>query len=86
MQPIIAEVLFQCLPSPCVVCAYQLTFALYYTMTNHFRVTVLFKYPWDMDHESDAKTKNKLCKCNVNRMKARTRFRCNCRKFEEVAP
>jgi len=44
-----AAVLFQCLTSPCVVCAYQLTLALYCTMTNHFCVTVLFQYAWDMD-------------------------------------
>jgi len=52
-----AVVLFQCLASPCVVCAYQLTLALYCTMTNHFCVTVLFEYTWDMDCESDAKIK-----------------------------
>jgi len=44
-----AAVLFQCLASPCVVCAYQLTLALYCTMTNHFCVTVLFEFAWDMD-------------------------------------
>jgi len=52
-----AAVLFQCLASPCVVCAYQLTLALYGTMTNHFCVTVLFEYTWDMDCKSDAKIK-----------------------------
>jgi len=44
-----AAVLFQCLASPYVVCAYQLTLALYCTMTNHFCITVLFEYTWDMD-------------------------------------
>ena len=50
-----AAVLFQCLASPCVLCAYQLTIPLCCTITNHFCVIVLFEYPCDMDCESDAK-------------------------------
>ena len=38
-----AAVMFQCLASPCVVCACRLTLALHCTMTNHFCVTGLFK-------------------------------------------
>ena len=33
MNAFTAAVLFQCLASPCVVCAYQLTLALYCTIT-----------------------------------------------------
>jgi len=50
-----AAVLFQCLASLCVVCAYQLTLALYCTMTNHF--CVLFEYAGDMGCEFDPKIK-----------------------------
>jgi len=47
--------LFRCLASRYIVCVYHLTLALYCDITNHFGVTVLFEYPYDMDHESDAK-------------------------------
>jgi len=34
----------------CVVCVYHLALALYYAMTNHFCVIVLFEYPCVVNH------------------------------------